>query len=83
MLWKGSSCPQSREGRRSGEIWKIAGKRIPGGTGQERSKETHDLAVRMLFGGTHGTPVNRWISVRDHDKSPAAPDLQRVCSIFV
>ena len=34
--------------------------------------------MRLLFGATHGIPVNAGLRVRDQDRSPAAPDLRRV-----
>ena len=41
------------------------------------SRDAGDLKIRLLFDGTHGVSVTR-TSVRDQDRSPAAPDVKRV-----
>ena len=37
-----------------------------------------ELKVRLLFDGTNGVPINERIRVRDHDRTPAAPDIKRI-----
>ena len=42
------------------------------------SKTTGDFTVCLLYDGTSGVQVNKWIRVRDQDKAPSAPDIKLV-----